>query len=136
VLFSGPVAEVEEAMEAGEEAGAGAIIDRLLLPNAHADLLPAITGRTVPVSVESVGIFEAHTLALAIVGLDVGLKAAAVTVVELRLGAGLGGKGYFVVTGELHDVDAAIEAALDATNDGANSEVIASPHPDFVKGAM
>lgn len=136
ILLAGPVAEIEEAMEAGEEAGDGVIMDRLLLPNAHAQLIPAIKGRTLPADIESLGIFEAHTLAQAIVGLDVALKVAEVCVVELRLGSGLAGKGYFVVTGELHDVEAAIEAALETAQSGALTEVIASPHPDFIKGAL
>jgi microcompartment protein CcmL/EutN len=81
-------------------------------------------------------VVETHTLAGAVLGLDVALKAAQVSVMELRLGSGLAGKGFFVVTGELHDVEAAAEAAMEWAGEGAVFEIIASPHPDFIKGAL
>ncbi|MFT7622619.1 MAG: microcompartment protein CcmL/EutN [Myxococcota bacterium] len=136
IVFAGPVAEVEEAMDAAEEAGGDTILDRLLLPNAHESLLPAVAGRTKRPQVESLGIVETHTLAGAVLGLDAALKAAYVWPMELRLGAGLGGKGYFVLTGELHDVEAALEAAVDVAGADAMIEIIARPHPDFVNGAL
>ncbi len=98
--------------------------------------MSAIQGAGVRPGTGSIGIVECHTLAGAIIGLDTGLKAAEVNVIELRLGSGLAGKGFFVLTGELHDVEAALEAAMEVSGDGATSEVIASPHPDFLKGAL
>ena len=136
ILFAGPVAEVEEAMEAGEAAAKDMVLDRLLLPNAHDALVPAVRGQNPSPTIDALGVLESHTVAGAVVALDAALKAALVHVVELRLAAGLGGKGYFVVTGELYDVDAALEAALAVAGAGAMHEVIASPHPDFVKRAL
>ncbi len=136
ILFAGPVAEVEEALDAGEELGSDTILDRLFIPNIHESVMSAIQGAGVRPGTGSIGIVECQTLAGAIIGLDTGLKAAEVNVIELRLGSGLAGKGFFVLTGELHDVEAALEAAMEVSGDGATSEVIASPHPDFLKGAL
>lgn len=136
ILFCGPVADVDEAMEAAEEAARGTVIDRLMLPYAHHDVVRAVRGAHPRPTVQSLGIVETHTLAGAIEGLDKALKMAEVQVVELRLSAGLGGKGYFVVTGQLHDVEAAVEAAVAVIANDVQSEIIAQPHPDFVGGAL
>ena len=136
ILFAGPVAEVEEAIEAGEEAARDALMDHLILPYVHEQVVPAIRGRLEAPEIDSVGIVEAHTIAGAILGLDAALKAAEVQPVELRLASGLGGKGYFVLTGELYDVEAALEAAVAVAGSDAQTEIIARPHPDFVDGAL
>ena len=136
ILFVGPVAEVEEAMDAAEEAAAGTMLDRLLLPNVHEAVVPAIRGAVKRPEIVALGIVETHTMAGSIVGLDAALKAAEVEVVELRLAAGLAGKGYFVVTGEQHDVEAALEAAVERAGSDVMTEIIPRPHPDFLKGAF
>jgi microcompartment protein CcmL/EutN len=136
LLFAGDVAEVEEGMDAGEEVSAEMLLDRLLLPQVHDEVVPAIIGHHALPPLGSLGIVEAHSVAGAVVGLDAALKAAAVRTVEMRLAAGMGGKGYFVVTGELSDVDAAVEAAVEVAGPDTMVEVIASPHPDFLKGTL
>ena len=42
VLFAGGVAEVDESLGAGAQAAGEALVDRLFLPQAHEQLLPAI----------------------------------------------------------------------------------------------
>jgi microcompartment protein CcmL/EutN len=136
IVFSGPVADVEEALDAAETAAKGTVVDRLYLPNAHDHVGPAIAGRHTIPDIDALGIVETHTLAGAVLGLDKSLKVANVQVVELRLGAGLGGKGYFVLTGDLYDVEAAVESAVALVGNDAMSEIIARPHPDFLRGAL
>ncbi len=135
LVFEGEVAEVEEALQAAAEAAAGALIDRLYLSFAHEALAPAIAGRGPAPRIEALGIVETPTLAASVVGLDKALKTAPVRVVELRLGAGLGGKGYFVLTGDLYDMQASLEAAVAAIGSEATHEIIAQPHADFLRGA-
>ncbi len=136
ILFAGPVAEVEEAMDAAEALAGDMVLDRMLLPNAHDLLLPAVRGKDVAGEIDSLGIVETHTLAATVVSLDAALKVAEVRPVELRLAAGLGGKGYFVMTGELYDIEAAVEEALNHAGSDAMTEIIARPHPDFVKSTL
>ncbi|HIA05021.1 MAG TPA: BMC domain-containing protein, partial [Myxococcales bacterium] len=132
IVFAGPVAEVEEAMDAGIEVAADMVLDQLLLPNAHPALMPAIVGRGNADEPSSIAVIECHTLAGAVLGLDAALKFADVAVMEIRLGSGLAGKGFFILTGDLPDVEAGVEAAMELAGPGADSEIIASPHPDFL----
>ena len=51
--------------------------------------------------------------------------------IEIRLAKGLGGKAFFTMTGEIYDVEAAMEAALAIAKSGGNlvrSVVIPRPH--------
>jgi microcompartment protein CcmL/EutN len=136
ILFDGEVAEVEEAMTAAIDAAGDMLLDQLLLANAHEALSPAILGQGKAAVPQAVGVVETHTLSGAVLGLDAALKAAQVAVMEIRLGSGLAGKGFFVVTGALHDVEAGTEAAMDVAGEGAAFEIIAAPHPDFLNSAL
>lgn len=136
ILFEGSVAEVEEGLDAGEIAAGDTLLDKLFLPQVHSAVVPSIRGRMALPPLLSLAIVETHTIATAILALDSSLKAAQTRAVEIRLGSGIAGKGYFVITGELYDVQAAIEAAIDTVGNDIITEVIASPHPDFLKGSF
>ena len=63
-------------------------------------------------------------------------KATPVQLIEIRLANGLGGKGYFVMTGELPDVEDSLEAAAEFVKSKgmlAAREIIPSPHPDLIE---
>ena len=137
ILFCGQVAEVEEAMEAGEEAAANMLLDGLLLPHAHRALVPGLRGQFDAIrGVEAVAIVETHTLARTVESVDKALKTAEVTLLGMRLGRRLGGKGFYVLTGELYDIEAAVEMAMRIAGEDTLSEIIARPHPDFIEGAL
>ena len=109
VLIGGAVGDVEEALEAGREVGASAVLDVVLLPNVHPELVAAIRGtRRVPTG-EALGVIETATVAAIIEAADAGLKGALVRLLELRLADDLGGKGYLLFDGALADVEAAVE---------------------------
>jgi microcompartment protein CcmL/EutN len=114
VLVAGPVAEVEEALAAGLESAEGELIDHVFLPHAHPDLSAALTrppkGRAPG---DALGILETCTVAPLLAAVDRALKGAAVQLTELRLADDLGGKAYALLAGEVTDVEAAFEAALD-----------------------
>ena len=65
---------------------------------------------------------------------DAACKVALVELVEMRLGQGLGGKAYFVLTGELFDIEAAMDAAAGAINGDliVSREIVARPHEEFL----
>jgi microcompartment protein CcmL/EutN len=135
VLVSGDVASVEEALRAGLEVAGDRLLDRLLLHQAHRELWPALEGAArTGAGVESLGIVETTTVAATILGADAAAKAAAIRITEMRLGRGIGGKGFFTVTGPLAEVEAAVDAAV-ALIDAASlqaTEIIAAPHADLV----
>lgn len=112
-LFSGEVPETSAALGRGVEVGADTVLDQMLIPNVHLDLIPAIRGpRRVEIE-EAVGIVEVTTVASTILAADASAKAAAVDLLEVRLAMHLGGKGFYLVAGETGDVEAAVAAGAE-----------------------
>jgi microcompartment protein CcmL/EutN len=118
VLVSGPLAEVEEAFRAGLEIGESALVDTVLLPNVHAQVVAALRGERRAGIGEALGVVETETVAASIEAADAGVKGAAVELLELRLADGLGGKGYLLFDGAVSDVEAAVAIAVDRISDG------------------
>lgn len=114
VLVTGEVASVEEALEAGREAGAPAILDELFLPDPHPRLPAAITGARRRGGGEAVGVVETRTVAAILRAADRGLKGAEVELRSIHLADGLGGKAYCLFQGEVGDVEAAVETAVES----------------------
>ena len=138
VLFAGEVAEVEEALGAGVAAADAQLLDSLMLPFAHPSLVPAIRGGARGRPSGAVGIVETQTVAAALRSADAALKASAVKLIQTGFARGIGGKGYYVLTGPLDDVDAALEAATAAIAGPpllVATERIAQPH-DELEGAV
>jgi microcompartment protein CcmL/EutN len=135
VLIEGPVASVDEAFRVGVDVGGDRVVDRLILPQAHDDLWPALRGEaSARAGVESLGVVETTTVAATLLSADAACKAARVRVTEMQLARGIGGKAFFTVTGPLGEVDAAVDAAI-AILDAAlihTTEVIPAPHEDLV----
>jgi len=137
IAVEGGEAEVDEALAAGIDRAGEARLDHVLLPSVHPDVLSAVArGGVARIPLHSVGVIEVATLAAAVRSADAAMKAAVVTLADLHLARGIGGKGYVVVTGELSDVEAAVDAGADAAGVGAlvGREVIANP--DAVLGGV
>jgi microcompartment protein CcmL/EutN len=114
VLVGGEVADVVEALAAGMEVGAGAIVDRVFLPGVHPDVIEAMGGGRWTIPIAALGIIETHTVAAAVAAADAGLKSAEVTLLEVRLADALGGKGLVFFTGLVADVETAVRSGTDA----------------------
>jgi microcompartment protein CcmL/EutN len=132
-LVTGAVADVDEAMRAGVESAAHTLVDRLELAQVADELLAALRRQATPPQ-GSVGIVETFSVASSLLAADAACKAARVTLAELRLADGLGGKAYFVLSGEQADVEAALFAAETAIPTGLllARELIARPHDDVL----
>lgn len=132
ILVSGDVAEVDEAMRAGLAVAKDALIDRLFLPQAHEQLAPRLRGEAPPkVALDSLAVVELSSVASTLLSADAACKAADVWLLEMRLAAGIGGKGYFAMTGELFHVQAAVEAAAGVAGPWlVGTEVVPRPHED------
>jgi len=129
ILFDGDEASVEEAFGAARETAKESLVGQLLLPQPHAQLWNALVRPVRPATLDSVGVVETLTIAATLAAADAAVKAADVTLFQLHLAKGIGGKGYFALTGALESVQAAVEAATRALGDGllAGVEVIARP---------
>jgi len=109
VLVGGAVADVEEALAAGREAGAASVRDEVFLPNVHPGVVAGMRGSRLEAAGEALGIIETDTVAAIIEAADAGLKGARVQLLELRLADDLGGKGYLLFDGPVAEVEAAVE---------------------------
>jgi len=135
VVVAGGVEEVDQSMSEGLVVASDALVDRLILPRADGQIAPAMTqALQVEAGVEALGIVETFSVASAVLAADRAVKGAEVTLVQLRLARGLGGKAFFTFTGALHQVEAGVEAAREILHGGMllTTEVIARPHPEFV----
>ncbi len=134
VLVNGDVASVQEATQAGIQIAESFLVDSLFIPNVHEQVIPAIKKHFSKTKLDSVGVVETLSVASAIVSADQALKTARVNLVEMKLGQGLGGKGYFVLSGDLSEVEASVSSALKVLENSKmvlRSEIIPRPHEDF-----
>jgi microcompartment protein CcmL/EutN len=112
VLIGGQVADVQESLAAGRQVGGTEVIDFVLLPHVHPDVVETIGGARTPQAMDALGIIETTTVAAAIHAADAGIKGASVRLVEVRLADGLGGKGIVLFSGLVADVEAAVQIGL------------------------
>jgi microcompartment protein CcmL/EutN len=112
VLIGGLTADVEESLAAGREVGGAAVLDYVLLPRVHPEVVETIGGARMPEAADALGVIETTTVAAAIHAADAGVKGALVHLVEVRLADGLGGKGIIFFSGLVPDVEAAVAAGV------------------------
>ena len=129
-VFGGAVDAVTESHAAALEVAGSDLVDELFLPGAHAELLPAIDRALSLREGDAVGIVEMTTVAAAIHAADTALKAVDVAVVAMQLAVGIGGKGWFTLTGTVADVGAALDAVRAVAREDriVGIELIAQPH--------
>lgn len=135
VLIAGEVGDVVESMQAGCLCAGDYLINDLLIPNLHPSVIPALSATTMIGEVKAVGVIETFSIVSCVQAADIAAKATDAQLIEIRLANGLGGKGYFVMTGELPDIEASMEVAKKhVAKEGmlAGVAVIPNPHPDLV----
>ena len=110
VLIGGEVGPVRHAFQRGLEVAAETLLDSLIIPQLHDMVLPALRGTADSPDDDALGVIETLTAASAIVAADRAAKAARVTLRDLRLANGIGGKGVVFLTGDVSNVQAAVEA--------------------------
>ncbi|MGE5496782.1 MAG: BMC domain-containing protein, partial [Syntrophothermus sp.] len=135
VLIGGDVAAVQTAVDSAVEKVEFGVIDTFVIPNVHEQIFPAIAGHTGVQMLEALGIVESFSVASLIEAADAAVKAATVTLIEVRLAMALGGKAFFTCTGEVAAVSAAVEAGARVVADRGllvNKVVIASPRQELL----
>jgi microcompartment protein CcmL/EutN len=86
-------------------------VDSLVIPGIHEQVAPAIGAAAEIENVDALGVMESYSMCAAIQAADAAVKAAAIQLVEVRLGRGLGGKAFVILTGEVAAVQSAVKAA-------------------------
>ncbi|MFV1962576.1 MAG: BMC domain-containing protein [Acidimicrobiia bacterium] len=138
VLVSGDTASVEIALSTGTDTGGDNVTDSVFLPDIHPDVTSAIVGgaKNATFGEEALGIVETSSVASVIDGADAGVKAAHVVLGAVRLGDGLGGKGYVFFSGTISNVEAAVDAAVSRVEPHGTlvrSDVIAQLHQEMIE---
>jgi len=107
------------------------LIDQTVIPRVHPDVFTAI-GRSQPVEpTGALGIIESFNVATMIEAADAAVKAADVTLMEIRLAMALGGKAFASFTGDVSSVQAAVDAGKAVISEAGvlvNAVVIPRPH--------
>lgn len=133
ILFGGRVAETEAAMAVGREVVGEDLLDSVFLPMVDPRVWAGLKGASRVDNPDTVGIIEGISVATVIAACDRTLKMADVGLCGLRVVPALGGKGFFVVHGIQHDVDAALEVGAEVLGSRlVRAERIGRPHPEFL----
>ncbi len=134
ILITGDVAAVNAAVKAGMAAGGEAVVDHLVIPRVHRQVVAAVNGVADIKNKSALGVAEYFSITSAILGADAAVKAADVELIEIRLGVGIGGKAFVSLTGDV----SAVQAAVDAASAKAGAEgmlvstiVIPNPRPEL-----
>ena len=139
VVITGEVAAVRHAVEAGVQASEYLVVNTVIIPNVHETVPAAINACTEIREVAAIGVMETFSLCTALIVADTVVKAADISLIEVRLGRGMGGKSFLLFTGDVAAVKAAVEAGSsveEAQGLLSGSVVIPSPHPDLVKALV
>ncbi len=115
VMVRGKIAAIKSAIEVGAKTAGKSLVNDIIIANVHKQVFTALNSKTEIVSKGAVGVIETYSLATAVLLSDAAVKAANVDLLEIRLGRGLGGKAFTILTGDVSSVKAAIEVA-EATN--------------------
>jgi len=131
IVVGGDVATVRASHARGVEVAAETLLDQLFIPQLDPGVLRALRGLGGGGEDESVGVLETLTAASAIVAADAAAKAAAITLRDLRLANGIGGKGVVVLSGALPAVQAAVTGGrAEAERRGLLSRSVVVPRMD------
>ncbi len=139
LLFTGEVAAVQSSIESGCVVGGQHVVDHCVIPRVHPQVIRAINMTNMPETMKAVGVMEFFSVTASVYGADAAVKAADVDLVEVRLGTGIGGKSFVVLTGEVAAVREAIQCGIHApAAEGMliSSVVIPSPHKDLLSSLM
>ena len=134
VVVAGVTGAVQSSVDTGRAIGGEMVVDSFVLANVHADVFPALSGTGLRGAVNALGVIETSTTASCILAADAAAKAAQIELLEIRFAAGLGGKAFVVMTGDVGSVKAAVEAGVAGVGESGpvlSHIVIPSPSAEF-----
>ncbi len=134
VMVAGDTGAVKSSVETGRELGGDMVVDWFLLPSVHPDVFPAMGGTSLLPAINALGVIETATVASCIIAADAAAKAGMVELLEIRFAAGLGGKSYVTMTGDVGSVNASVQAGVDGVGDAGpvlSHVVIPSPSAEL-----
>jgi len=139
IMIGGDVAAVAQSVEAGQTTAGSTIVDHFVIPNIHPSVLPAISGGNSIDEVHAMGVIETYSVAATIEATDAAVKAASVIPLRMHLAFGIGGKSYVILSGEVADMNAAVEAGSAVASERGflvNRVVIPRPNKQLIDQLM
>ncbi len=139
IIIGGQVGPVKAAMSRAELVAGIYLIDTHVLDNIREEVLPAVAGVTQNQNIQALGAIETISALTSIIAADIAIKAGKVSLVDLRIARGLGGKGYFIITGEVAAVKNAVSAVLaklGVSGEVTSTTVIPRPNPQIVEAVL
>ena len=137
LLFTGSVQDVRASAQRGAQVAGQDLVDQLVIPQIHEQVVPMLRrrGGKINGTLDAIGVVETTTVASTIVSADASLKTSTVDLIDVRIANGLGGKSFYVLTGEVSDVRSAVQAGARIAQERgllAREVVIPRPHPQLV----
>ena len=134
IVASGEVEEAAQAMGRAIEVGGDAIVDDVLLPAPHPQLVAALRAGSDPVeraTPPAIAVIETRGAPTLLGSADTAVKTGETQIAAVHLLAGIGGKSTVVLTGDVESVRVASEAGADfaRSRDLLVHEVVI-PRPD------
>lgn len=139
ILITGNVGAVQVAVNHGVAVGQQYVVNKLLLPNVHPQVIPAINASTNVEKLRDLGVLEFFSIASAIVAADAAVKSANVDLIEIRLGIGIGGKAFITLTGDVSSVKNAVTVGANTALESGmlvNKAVISAPSKDLLQSLL
>ena len=123
ILVGGSVASTEEAYAAGLQVARsrGALRGKVFLGDVHPYLHDAVLGIRRKVEGDSLAVVEMHSSPPLLAAVDAAVKSTPVVLSEVRLGDDLGGHALALMSGDLFDV----ETAVDICSERADGQLLA-----------
>ena len=134
IILTGSISNVTAAVNHVTSRFEGYVIDSSVMGRIDEQVIKALFGTSTGEQKGSLGLIETFSAASAIKAADIAVKTARVVIYDLRVSRGMGGKGVVMLTGEIGDVSAAVEAGVKYAKTVAtlsSSAVIAAPHEDL-----
>ena len=134
IILTGSISNVTAAVSHVRAKFEGFVIDSSIMGRIDEQVISALFGTQTGEREGSLGLVETYSAASAIKAADIAVKTARVAIYDLRISRGMGGKGVVMLTGEIGDVTAAVEAASNYAKENAmlsSYSIIAAPHEDL-----
>ena len=134
IILTGSISDVSAAVSHIASRFEGFVIDSSVMGRIDQQVIEALFSTTEGERTGSLGLIETYSAASAIKAADIAVKTARVAIYDLRVSRGMGGKGVVMLTGEIGDVTAAVEAGADYAKTQAQlsgTSVIAAPHAEL-----
>lgn len=135
-IIGGNSESVKYAMKEGEYYGGEYVVEIHEIHNVHGQLIPAMLQTNPIEEPQAIGIMEFYSVTSGIAAADAAAKAANVSLIEVRLGYAVGGKGLVLLTGDLEAVKTAVQVALEQEGYRLQTAVIARPEQSLLESLL